>query len=308
MVLAHCLLQALRAQEPASPIDVIATPANAAVARLFPETREALVLANRPGRLDLVQRLALLRRIKQGGYAKAFILRHYLKDALLPWLACIPRRIGWHGGEGRHLLLTDALPNELLPEHRARQIAALAHPAGADFELMKPRLAAPAEGEEELQAKQTALAAAQDLAAVCPGGISPRGKQWPAANYGRLADWLAAKGLRTVILGAEDDQGQARQLIAAASADGLIDMTGRLSLPASLALLARCRVLVSNDTGLMHAGAALGISTLGIFTKTEPSTWKPVGADAHYIAPPGGVSPANVVAVDDAIARLERII
>ncbi|MBF2734962.1 MAG: lipopolysaccharide heptosyltransferase II [Betaproteobacteria bacterium AqS2] len=299
MVLAHGLLQALRAQEPDSPIDVVATPANAAVAELFPEVRTTLVLENRPGRLDLGRRLALLREVKQGGYAQAFVLRHYLKDALLPWLARIPRRVGWHGGEGRHLLLTDALPNSGLPAHRARQLAALAHPAGAEFELLEPRLAVPAAGEEELRNKQPELAAASDLAALCPGGVSPRGKQWPAAAYAKVADWLAARDLRPVIVGAAADREQARQIIAAASAKEIADMTGGLSLPASLALLARCRVLVSNDTGLMHAGAALGITTLGVFVKTEPATWSPVGANAHWLAPASAA---------DAIAKLERII
>ena len=45
---------------------------------------------------------------------------------------------------------------------------------------------------------------------------------------------------------------------------------GQLSLADTAALLSQCAALVSNDSGLMHLGAALGIPTLGIFGITSP--------------------------------------
>jgi len=46
---------------------------------------------------------------------------------------------------------------------------------------------------------------------------------------------------------------------------------GALSLADTAALLAECAALVSNDSGLMHVGAALGIPTYGIFGITSPA-------------------------------------
>ena len=215
MILAHSLLRALKAQEPDIPIDVVATPANEAIAGMFPEVREVLVLDNKPGKFDLKPRLALLREVRRRKYAKAYVLRHYLKDALMPWLARIPQRTGWYGGECRHLLLTNALPNKLLPDHRARQLAALAHPAGSDFELLAPQLPRVAVEDKELPTEALEILEAGPTAAICSGGVSARDKIWSAHNYGEVVSWLAEQGYGVLILGSADDQDQAKQIIAA---------------------------------------------------------------------------------------------
>jgi glycosyltransferase involved in cell wall biosynthesis/SAM-dependent methyltransferase len=49
------------------------------------------------------------------------------------------------------------------------------------------------------------------------------------------------------------------------------DLTGTLSLPDTAALLSRCAALVSNDSGLMHLGVALGIPVFGVFGITSPA-------------------------------------
>jgi ADP-heptose:LPS heptosyltransferase/2-polyprenyl-3-methyl-5-hydroxy-6-metoxy-1,4-benzoquinol methylase/glycosyltransferase involved in cell wall biosynthesis len=48
------------------------------------------------------------------------------------------------------------------------------------------------------------------------------------------------------------------------------DFVGKLSLWDTAALLGQCAALVSNDSGMMHLGAALGIPTIGVFGITSP--------------------------------------
>jgi glycosyltransferase involved in cell wall biosynthesis len=48
------------------------------------------------------------------------------------------------------------------------------------------------------------------------------------------------------------------------------DFAGKLNLADTAALLRACAALVSNDSGLMHLGVALGIPTFGIFGITSP--------------------------------------
>ena len=309
MILAHSLLRALKAQEPDNPIDVVATPANEAVAGLFPEVREVLVLDNKPGEFDLKSRLALLREVRRRKYAKAYILRHYLKDALMPWLARIPQRIGWYGGERRHLLLSHVLPDELLPDHSAHQLAALAHPAGSDFELLEPQLPRITMDDKELPAEALEVLAAGPTAAICSGEVAPRGKMWPSSNYGAVVGWLAEQGYGVLLLGSTDDREQAKQIIAASpSAATLADLTGKCSLLTSLAVLSRCRILIADDNGIMHASAAMGLLTLGIFGTTIPELWAPVGKEAHYIAPPELSKTMDAVTSSDVIKKLTEML
>jgi ADP-heptose:LPS heptosyltransferase len=49
------------------------------------------------------------------------------------------------------------------------------------------------------------------------------------------------------------------------------------------ALIARSRVLVSNDTGPMHLGPALGIRTLGIFSVGYPEHFRPLGKHSRFL-------------------------
>jgi 2-polyprenyl-3-methyl-5-hydroxy-6-metoxy-1,4-benzoquinol methylase len=48
------------------------------------------------------------------------------------------------------------------------------------------------------------------------------------------------------------------------------NFVGQLSLRDTAALLKQCAALVSNDSGMMHLGAALGVPTLGVFGITNP--------------------------------------
>ena len=309
MILAHSLLRALKAQEPDNPIDVVATPANEAIAGMFPEVREVLMLDNKPGEFDLKPRLALFREVRRRKYAKAYILRHYLKDTYIPWLARIPRRIGWYGGEHRHLLLTHTLPNELMPDHMSRQLAALAYPAGSDFELLEPQLPRVTMEDKELPAEALEVLAVGPTAAICSGEVSPRGKMWSSRNYGAVVGWLAEQGYGVLLLGSADDREQAKQIIAASPTEAnLANLTGKCSLPTSLAVLLRCRILIADDNGIMHASAAMGLPTLGIFGTTIPRLWAPVGEEAHYVAPPELAKTMDAVTSSDVIKKLTEML
>lgn len=53
--------------------------------------------------------------------------------------------------------------------------------------------------------------------------------------------------------------------------DHVQNFAGELSLHDTAALLSECAALVSNDSGLMHLGVALGVPTFGIFGLTSPA-------------------------------------
>jgi ADP-heptose:LPS heptosyltransferase len=62
-----------------------------------------------------------------------------------------------------------------------------------------------------------------------------------------------------------------------------IDASEPGSLMRTAALLKRCNLLVSNDTGIMHLGAALGIPAVGLFGPNSPRYWAPLGPRATYV-------------------------
>ena len=50
----------------------------------------------------------------------------------------------------------------------------------------------------------------------------------------------------------------------------VINTTGKFTLGETAALLNRCRLLIANDSGPLHLGAAIGIPTIGLFGPTNP--------------------------------------
>ena len=302
--MSQSLLRALHARGE-TPIDLIASPWNAEIAQLLPEVREVIVSDFQKGSLDWGKRKRLGLELSAKGYAAAYILPNTIKSALPPWWARIPRRIGWRG-EWRYGLLTECYHPRHAPSHRARSFAALAYPPGADFELLQPAIGIPSDIMEDFQVRYPDYANDKWIA-ICPGAASHPIKIWPTERYGKLADWLDAKGYRVALLGSEGDQ-RWTQEVSAASDSNPIDLAGKISLKVVACLIACCRGVVANDSGLMHLGGALGRPTLGIFGHTNPVKYHPLGTQATHIEPPEGakriMSAVNLQAVQDKLVLM----
>ena len=109
--------------------------------------------------------------------------------------------------------------------------------------------------------------AAQGFVALQLGASEAR-RQWPVAHFAALADrlWQTA-GLCPVLLGSRGERALAEAYAAAARAP-FFDAVGRTDIPQLAALLARCRLLLTNDTGTMHLAAGLGVPSLAFFLAT----------------------------------------
>ncbi|HKW40472.1 MAG TPA: glycosyltransferase family 9 protein [Gemmatimonadales bacterium] len=109
----------------------------------------------------------------------------------------------------------------------------------------------------------------EPLAALAPGAAHAT-KRWPVAHWSALADRLRADGYRPLVVGGPDDRGLAQQL-AAQRGDGRgapVSAAGECSLQETGALLARARVVVSGDTGVMHMATGVGTPVVALFGPT----------------------------------------
>lgn len=101
------------------------------------------------------------------------------------------------------------------------------------------------------------------LVALHPGANDPR-QRWPEANFAAVGDVLATLGARIVVIGTQAEKELTASVVEQMHMPAQ-DLAGQLS-PASLTgLLARCRLLVSNDTGPQRVASALGTATVGIY-------------------------------------------
>lgn len=281
MVMAQSLFKLLAQREPGVVIDVLAPAWAEPVIQRMPEVRRSLPMPIGHGSLQLRQRRQLGASLRPECYDRALVLPNSLKSALIPWFADIPLRTGWRG-EMRYGLL-----NDLRPLDKARyplmveRFAALAFDPGAELPapLPAPSLRVDAANQRR-QVSRLGLALETPILGLCPGAEFGPSKRWPAAHYATLALEYLAQGWQVLLLGSANDS-QAAEAILNAIPAGLRancrDGTGNTSLVDAIDLLALCRAVVSNDSGLMHVAGALDTALVAIYGSSSPSFTPPLG-------------------------------
>lgn len=100
-------------------------------------------------------------------------------------------------------------------------------------------------------------------------------KMWTVEGWVQLAHWLSEQGVRPVIVAGANAEEVA---VAARVAEGvphLINLAGRLRLPALGALLSSARLYAGTDTAVTHMAAAVGTPTIALFGPSNPVKWGP---------------------------------
>jgi lipopolysaccharide heptosyltransferase II len=226
------------------------------------------------GELGLGRRRALAREVRARGYTRAFVLPNSFKSALIPWFAGIPRRIGY-AGEGRRALLTEArrLDPTALPRLVDRFVA-LAVPKGRLIPTPPAPVLVPNAANAFAAMRALTLSTHRPIAILCPGAEYGPAKRWPTEHFIALARRLLDEGYAVWLLGSPNDEAAARPI--AAGIAGVRDLTGRTDLGTAIDLLSLASVVVSNDSGLMHAAAAVGRPLVALFGSSSPDYTPPL--------------------------------
>src|SRR6185369_11999209 len=133
-------------------------------------------------------------------------------------------------------------------------------------------------------------------------------KTWPAERYAELIRRLAPQiGAPIVITGGPSEAAAGAALAAAAGTSGVVSLAGTLSLAQALCLYRRAALMVSGDSGPLHAAAALGTTVVALFGPTWPQCTGPRGAGHRIVR--GDPPPASPQAFrDDAAGTYMRSI
>jgi ADP-heptose:LPS heptosyltransferase len=155
------------------------------------------------------------------------------------------------------------------PSPRRLALLEIAGLAGAAMRLpldAQPELALTEADRREAAAVMPGLAGKR-LVVLQPGSTDPR-RGWPAPSFAALGDRLAHDGACVAVNGSPDEMDLVHDVVARMHAPA-VALAGRLSLGGLCGLLARAALLVSNDTGPLHLGLALGVPSVGIFWLTN---------------------------------------
>lgn len=280
----HSAVKVLRARWPARPVDLLTSSLCAPLLDYMPGVRRGIVCDLPRGRLPIGRYLALAKRLRTEEYGTALIMPRTWKAALAPFLAGIPERTGFVG-EARFGLVNDLRWGERRLKRMIDCMGTLALPkrARAPAEWPLPEIVVPADQVAAWLGRRDLAAAPRPLVALAPGAVGP-GKRWSTRNYAELAQRLAQAGIGVWVLGGPNEALLARE-IAAAGGTHVRDLTGA-DLRDAIIALAAVDVAVSNDSGLMHVAAAIGVATVALFGPTDPRLWAPLNPLAAAVEPP----------------------
>jgi lipopolysaccharide heptosyltransferase I len=112
---------------------------------------------------------------------------------------------------------------------------------------------------------------------VNPFGRWPS-KDWPAARFARLLPLLRAEfGLPLIVTGGPTEAAMAKHLLGDLPPGTAISLAGRLSIGELVCLLRRARLVLTGDSGPMHAAAAVGTPVVALFGSSWPERAGPWG-------------------------------
>ena len=227
---------------------------------------------------DLAGRARALRRDR---IDLALDLQGDLRASLLLWLSGAERRVGYANTGGAYLL-TDivALDETVSWVEQNRRAVAQATGRPSSTQRQDPLTAEDRAFAEAFLAEE-GLLARRPLVGLHPSG-GRRVKQWPIARWREVATHLQREHGATILV----TGGAADRPLAEALGEGLpqppIDLTGRLDVRHTLAVIARLHLFLSPDTGPMHLACAVGTPSVSVFGPSDPVRYFTGGAfDGH---------------------------
>jgi heptosyltransferase-2 len=273
MVIAQVLYKLLHARSPGTELQVLAPGWSAGILARMPEVAGVVELPLGHGEVGLGQRRSIGKRLATQGFEHAIVLPRSAKASLIPWFAGIPRRTGFRG-EMRFGLINDIRPLPDFLDQTVKRYCWLGQAAGETElgPLPNPSLAVDEDNQRRLY-EQLKLDPNRPSVALLPGAEYGPAKQWPIQHYRRLAERLVEAGKQVWVLGSEKDTPLGDAI---ADGTGAYNLCGHTSIVDAVDLLAAARVVVSNDSGLMHVAAAVNTHVVAIYGSSSPKFTPPL--------------------------------
>ena len=264
-------------------VDVLVPPWCAPVYARMRGIRRIIETPFSHGKFDIAARKRLGIELRGEGYTHAFVLPNSWKSALVPFFARVPKRVGYTG-EARWGLLTDArrIDKRMYPRLVDR-FAALAVPPGGLVPMppspgLLPDVRNRADAMRALRLKTD-----RPVVIMCPGAEYGPAKRWPPNQFAELAAMFLRDGLQVWIIGSPNDRMATDAVLNSLGENvhKVRDLTGRTDLGTAIDILSSASLVVSNDSGLMHAAAAVGVPLVALFGSSSPAYTPPLSPTAQ---------------------------
>ena len=265
---------------------LLTTPVIRALRRRFPDAYIAYMVA--PGREDLVSENPnldevitysvsipkLIYGMAKRSFQMAVILQPTFRLVFHTFLARIPFRIGFETNSGKGRLLHVAVPNNIVQHETARYLDVV-RGIGIEPDSSEPEMFAnaAARGWADDFLADAGVPLDRPLIGLNPGSGS-ESRRWSKAGFAEVGNWLRQKYNAQIFITAGDAEGTLPHEVADLMSCSPILVTGATPIQLG-AMLQKCHLYISNDTGPMHMSTAVKTPTIALFGASNPRQWGP---------------------------------
>lgn len=263
------------------------------VAELFsaaPELSRVVVYDDKGSHAGLSGKWSLAGTLRRHGFDLAVLFQNAFEAAFLAWLAGIPQRYGY-ATDGRVFFLTTPVA---VPSRRVHQVEYywnLLKPLGLSGVASSPALCVTADESRQLDVRLAGaeVGVSDIVIGINPGSTYGSAKRWLPERFAEVAQRLAGRieqdgnaQVVVVILGARGEESLGKDIAARINRRSVV-LSGATTIRELMAVVKRCRLLVTNDTGPMHIAAACGVPVVAVFGPTDSHTTAPYGQERSIV-------------------------
>ena len=276
-------VHSIRKNFPDAFISILVHPWVADVFNSSPDVDEVLIYEKKGIHSGLSGMWRLSRKLSRYSFDLTILLQNAFEAAFITMLAGIPARAGYKT-DGRGLLLTHGVSFKkgIKKIHQVHYYQEMVKSLGLTPEPDKLSLELP-ESKKKWAKEFISSIKKGPVVGLNPGAAFGPAKRWPAEKFGKLALLLSKElGAVMFVFGTKADKSVNAEIHDFAPGN-VIDLAGKTSLAEAMALIEVCDAFVTNDSGLMHVGAALKTPMAAIFGSTNPITTGPFSENAVVI-------------------------
>jgi heptosyltransferase-2 len=273
-------IAAVRETFPHAKVTVLAKPWVAEVYRICPDVDEVFIFQSPGVHHGIAGKYRLARELQKKEFDAAILLQNAIEAAIITWLARIPIRVGYNS-DGRGFLLTHSVvrTDEIRKVHQIDYYREMLKSVG--FRSSQRDIALDLDNDYRAVAdnilKEHYIEEDSVTIGIAPGATYGPAKMWFPERFASVADRLVSDFSAHILLfGSGHDRDRA-EMVQQHSNNMFVNLAGDTSLKEAIALISRCDLFISNDSGLMHIAGAFGIPLVAIFGSTNPVTTSPVG-------------------------------
>jgi len=229
-------------------------------------------------------KMQLAKDLRKGKYDLAVLFQNAFEAALITFLAGIPNRLGYDT-DGRLFLLTHPVRRDFAFRQVHETAYYLGIIQGVGLATDGTSLTLVVADEERKWAENTLKKARGNakspIVGVSPGATYGSAKRWYPERYAMLCDRIyALTKAHFIVLGGAGEREIGNEVVRLMK-NPATNLCGATNLRQAMAIIERCQLFLTNDSGLMHVAAALDIPLIAIFGSTNPTTTGPVGPGSH---------------------------